>query len=472
MKKGILLLMSILSTILSSAQNPSWQLWASGLPSGTYPKLSIAPNHDIYYGLGGSPIIGTIYKANTLASNGSFAALPAVPVPSSLQNNIQCIITNNNNEPLVGFFRNNTAESFMFRYDSQTLTWVASTVDAPPALGAFCFAKSPVNGDIYMGAKWSYVYKSTDGGSTFTHIDETALIGAAYPCYYPSWSGNMMNGAIYSINVDNNGRVYAGTEGSGVQYSDDGGTSWHPADFYACQSPNPAWKDSLSPMKPLSATGNLGALGFTANNDLVWNGTNNWAVGWNQQLGFADMTNHITQQAQGFAQYLIMGGLQVTKIVTTANGQLFLHTGGNVNAQQSDLGIYTSIDGINWTQFNTGITGLNDGQSQGSLAVDGNKVFMATHDGKIFVYDASGTIAGLGEQESPSAALFPNPASDLIQFTGILNGDTAFEIYDGFGKIVLNGNISEKNTFVDVSSLMPGIYFIRKEQEVLKFVKN
>lgn len=117
---SIILLITIFSFIEASfAQQNKWQLWATGLPQGTYPKLAIAKNHDIYYGLVATPSTkGMIYKSNTLLSNGQFEAMPIIPIPKSITNNIQEIICNDNNEPIVGIFRSDISEPFIFKYNS------------------------------------------------------------------------------------------------------------------------------------------------------------------------------------------------------------------------------------------------------------------------------------------------------------------------------------------------------------------
>jgi hypothetical protein len=363
----------------------SWTLWASGLQAGVYPKMAVAPNHDIFYilvGAGGTP--GLVYKANTQTSSGTFTVLPTVPLPPSHVNNLECIETNVNSEPLVGIFRNNSTEPWLFRFNNATQTWVAATSSSSPTLGAFTMKRAP-NGKIWVGPKWTNVYYSDDNGNTYTGIDESSNIASGYPCYYPTWNGSAYDGAIYGINVDNNGRVYAGTETAGVVYSDDEGSTWHPADLNACKTSNPNQKDTSSPMRPVSYAGNVAGLGFTSGSNLVWSGTNMWQFsGWTNELGFADMTAHSVSHSTGIPAYLITTGQQVSKIVTASEGTMFLHSGGASGA--SGIGIYTSTNGINWTAFNTGITGSNDGQSEGSLVTDGNLVFMATHDGKVFKY--------------------------------------------------------------------------------------
>ncbi len=456
--RNTLILIFILSSASVSAQ--TWKLFASGLQGGTYPKLAIAPNHDIYYGLvATSGTKGIIYKASAVGNTGTFTALPAITVPASIVNNIQTIVCNENNEPVVGVFRNNTSEPFLYKFDKNSNTWSASGIDSPPALGAYSVAKSP-DGTLWVGAKWACVYRSTDGGASFTKIDECAITKAAYPCFYPSWTGNELDGAIYSVNVDRNGRVYVGTEGSGVLYSDDNGTSWHPADLFACKQSDNTQKDSASAMKPLSCTGNLGAIGFTKENNVIWNGADMWRLGWTEMLGYADMQNGTTAQAQGFPTYYISGGLQISKIVTTTNGQIFLHS--NVNNQvQGTPGIYTSTNGKDWTVFNTGITGLNDGQSEGSLAVDGNRVFMATHDGKVWVYDASGT--GIDEEVSVEGiSVFPNPANDLLTISCV--AETEVRLVDVSGKLVRNLQLNKGENEIITTELAQGLYYLVNEQ--------
>lgn len=422
--------------------------------------MSVAPNHDIFYGLVGSGgPHGIIYKANTTAANGSFTALPAAPLPASLTNNIMTILCNVNSEPIVGIFRSNTADPFLFRYDNSSNTWTTSSVDFLPNLGAYCSAKAP-NGDLWVGTKWSYIYKSIDNGATFSRIDETPIVAASYPCYYPTWGGNPGDGAIYSINVDANGRVYAGTEGAGVIYSDDAGVTWNPADYNACQTGNNTLKDSTSAMVPITNTGNLGGIGFTAGNNVIFNGTQMWTYNWNTTLGLADMTAHTVTACNGFPLNFISTGLQVTKIVTTANGNIFLHSGSN-GSGTGTIGIYTSTDGINWSLCNTGIVGDTVNTAQGSLAVDGNKVFMATPDGKVWMLDVSVTAsAGDNLTATSSLKVYPTIATSTLTFDKAVTGIFNYCICTVNGTEIQSGKINTSDKKLDVSALPAGFYFL------------
>lgn len=449
----------------------SWKLWASGLPAGVFPKLTVAPNHDIYYGLTGTTgPKGVLYRGNTQDPMGIFSQLPAIPLPNSVTNNIQILICNQNNDLIAGIFRSNAADPFLFLFDHNTQTWQSVVVDFLPSLGAFCAARSD-DGHLWIGSKWSYIYKSTDHGKSFARIDESALVKLNYPCYYPSWSGNPSDGAIYSINVDGTGKIYAGTEGAGIIYSEDDGTTWHPADLNACKLNAAFEKDSASPLKALSYTGNLGAIGFTKDNELIFNGTNMWAIGWKQELGFADLKNKFAIQSQGFPDYFISSGLQVTQIVSTQNGVLFLHSGSNASVAGT-VGIYSSLDGIHWNLLNTGISGNgNTGQAQGSLAVDGNQVFMATTDGRIWNLDAS-TLTKTNQSNRTNFNLFPNPvAESIFILTDAFHIGTQFQIFNSYGILVHIGEISSLKTSIFVNELVPGIYFIKMNGVQRRFIK-
>lgn len=388
---------------IAQAQSSPWRLWASGLPAGIHPRVAVAPDHSIYYGLLGGVALGVIYKAtNALGASGSFATLPTIPYVS-ITNNISALTTSANNEPVVGIFHGSAAQSLSdpmaFVLDASSQQWVTATVTIPAQLGVFAMARAP-NGDLWFGAKWGRVYRSVDNGRSYTAINETALVAASASCYYPAIGGNPSDGAIYSINVDRRGWVYAGTEGAGVVYSSDNGTSWQPVDTFACDPNQPSQHNLASPMEPISHTGNTGAIGFTIDNNVVWNGTHPYNYpNWSSSIGYADVSAHVAGPVTGFVPFFIVNGLQTQKIVTTQSGTMFLHSGTNSSFDPnpppppgSNLytkGIYTSSDGYNWVQANSGLPASNNGGAEGSLAVDGDRVFTATINGQIWYLDTN-----------------------------------------------------------------------------------
>lgn len=65
--------------------------------------------------------------------------------------------------------------------------------------------------------------------------------------------------------------------------------------------------------------------------------------------------------------------------------------------------------------------------------------------------------------------IYPNPASDLVTIEPEGDATTFFLIYNSMGALVYDGTINGK-TIVDVSSLSPGIYFIRIENCTKKLI--
>ena len=457
------------------AQSSAWTLWASGLPSGVYPRMAVAPNHDIFYALlGAGTNLGYVYRASTLDDSGQFEAMPQIPRPVSIQNNIVALGYNKLSEPLVGIYRTDLSEPWLFRYDQQAMHWDTAIADATPTLGGHCIATAP-DGTIYVGARWAYIYKSSDDGATFHAIDESTSIAASYPCYYPSWNGSESDGAIFSINVDRHGRVYAGTETAGVIYSDDQGAHWKPADAFACLPEDPEQYDTMSPMLALALGGNIGAVGFTTEDNLVWSGPDMWKLGWKNKMGYSDLVNGTVTELQGLPDYLVQTGQQVSRIVTTVNGRMFFHSGSSNGAEA--IGIYTSTDGIHWTIFNDGITGQNDGLSQGSLTVDGNRVFMATHDGKVWMYDDGMTSTAdlVSGREDNSFVVYPNPASSSIAFVDrgghTISGREVY-VYNAMGEVVLQpGKDGAYVSQIMIEDLAAGYYFVclRGDDKLLRF---
>ncbi|MBI1307097.1 MAG: PQQ-binding-like beta-propeller repeat protein [Bacteroidetes bacterium] len=441
-------------SLLIMAHAQTWTLWADGLPQGVYPRMTISPNHDIFFAyLGAGNHLGEVYKANTQSASGSFSVLPVIPRPSSIQNNIVALGHNNDNEPIVGIYRTDVSQPWLFKYSFSKQKWDTITSDVTPNLGGHCITTAP-DGTIYMGVRWAFVHISTDGGNSFKAVDESANIAKNYPCYYPTLLNNSINnGAIFTVEVDGNGRVYAGSETGGIVYSDDKGKNWHPADFFACKGDSLQFKDSFSAMMPMAVSGNAAGIGFTKDNNVVWTGTDMWRIGWKNKMGFADMTNHTTQEVKGLPDYLIQTGQQVSKIVTTTNGTMYFHSGPSNGSTQ--LGIYRSTDGINWELFNDGITGANDGQSQGSLVTDGNKVFMATHDGKVFMVD-------VGDHSGVSSFVYSKktPFTITDQFLVFSkefnpNDQTLISILNSSAQTLIKTSGCGK---LSISTLPPGIY--------------
>jgi len=82
--------------------------------------------------------------------------------------------------------------------------------------------------------------------------------------------------------------------------------------------------------------------------------------------------------------------------------------------------------------------------------------------------------AGISEQESLSATIYPNPSTDFI-FIESSEEDLQFGIYDISGKQVQNGNLS-KQRIIPVDNLTKGVYILTLGNKGLvkrmRFIKN
>jgi hypothetical protein len=71
-------------------------------------------------------------------------------------------------------------------------------------------------------------------------------------------------------------------------------------------------------------------------------------------------------------------------------------------------------------------------------------------------------------------SLFPNPVTSSFSLSGIPDGAVSYEIIDIFGENILPvGEIHELPLQIDVSRLLPGVYFLRLNNQAmpLKFIK-
>ena len=117
--------------------------------------------------------------------------------------------------------------------------------------------------------------------------------------------------------------------------------------------------------------------------------------------------------------------------MTTANGTILFNS--NVNATKADGtagdgGIYSSTDGLNWTQSNTGINSAfyvpaisqwidtNGHGAEGSLVVNGNDVYTATYDGNIWKYSDVPEPSSLALLLSSGAAFLLSSGSKTRRF--------------------------------------------------------
>ena len=80
------------------------------------------------------------------------------------------------------------------------------------------------------------------------------------------------------------------------------------------------------------------------------------------------------------------------------------------------------------------------------------------------------SILAVGNVEKSVVKMYPNPVKNQISLTGITKNQN-FEIYNAEGKLIKKGKYSPDQK-LDVTSLMKGIYFLKIDDQNLKFIKE
>ena len=118
--------------------------------------------------------------------------------------------------------------------------------------------------------------------------------------------------------------------------------------------------------------------------------------------------------------------------------------------------ILKTVDGgLNWTLMPSP-AGID--HNFGIDMVDQNLAFICTHRGKILKIQ---NLTSIKEIEITNLDIYPNPCSDFIQLTDVMQGPSSYKIYTSDGKEVLSQELVEsKNTKISVSILPKGAYII------------
>lgn len=133
-----------------------------------------------------------------------------------------------------------------------------------------------------------------------------------------------------------------------------------------------------------------------------------------------------------------------------------------VGYANSSGGVFLSTDtGATWSAVNTGIEAITSNIA--SLSVIGTNVFVGFGNFGIWKRPLS-EMTGIEEVgsggEQVAVSVYPNPASNKLNFK-IENGKTAIiELYDIMGKQLLQQNITS-SALINLSNLSSGIYFYK-----------
>jgi len=209
---------------------------------------------------------------------------------------------------------------------------------------------------------------------------------------------------------------------------------------------------------------------------LLIDGQNIYAGGWSEDGLYysGDLGNSWEVRNNGLPEFTM-----TKQIVKDKSGIIYLAT--------LNRGVFYTYDkGLSWRELNTGLpTG-----DMGALAVapDG-RIFAGTRGWGLYVLDGTVDIAHENQSSDDEIFITPNPASDYIEINlnyvisakagavrpaeliQVLN----VKVYDVLGSLVISNPLNPPCQGdlcrIDISYLRPGVYFVRVEGSMYKFVK-
>lgn len=264
------------------------------------------------------------------------------------------------------------------------------------------------------------VWKSINGGSSFTAINITAS------------QNNLIDIQFFNANV---GCVLETGATSTVWRTTDGGTTWTSTYTLAYIT--------MTSMFFVNAN-----VGFAVGSGGTIIKTTNGGVSW-------------TYQTSGTSVYL-----QYVDFYDQLNG-LAVGSSGTV--------IHTKDGGNTWSLDTTGISASASLYS--CILLSPTTAIVAGTNGTMYK-----TTSLIGDVEQFSLnndfTVFPNPATNMITIDISNNHQSAFKVsfYNIQGKLLIEQNILQAMTEIDISSLARGVYYIRVEDEdrisIKKFIKE
>jgi hypothetical protein len=102
-----------------------------------------------------------------------------------------------------------------------------------------------------------------------------------------------------------------------------------------------------------------------------------------------------------------------------------------------------------------------------------NKTMTVTGQTLTATVALNGTCTGIEEQSVDKLQLYPNPVGNSLNLVFVANNlPEKVEIIDVTGRIVMSMNVVDGTTTVNVESLNAGVYFVRADNIVKKFIKK
>jgi hypothetical protein len=154
----------------------------------------------------------------------------------------------------------------------------------------------------------------------------------------------------------------------------------------------------------------------------------------------------------------------VAKIDNSGN-PISLHQATNTN---------TASENVSTVTFNTN-NEIYVGGRFGGTAIFGNSTLTANNGTDLFIAKLTNSSTGINDIKNSAIKVYPNPVinTELIMIDGCQNEkDISYTIYNNIGKLIQHGIINEINCAINISTIFPGVYFLKTDKGNATFVKN
>jgi hypothetical protein len=271
--------------------------------------------------------------------------------------------------------------------------------------------------------------------------------------------------------------VFAGTFGDGVFISPNSSINWTAADTGLTYK----YINALLAKEPFLFAGtDRKGLFRSNNNGMTWASSNNGISG-DQVIQLALNGGDIyvstnlgvfRSENDGSNWTKVNIGVSNTFIPSFAfyNGNVFLacqNFDGSANV------LVSSDNGLNWKDCTTGLPNVD----VYSMAVAGDYLFAGTFGQGVWKRRLSELLDIMKPYNITPFIIYPNPVKNKFYVEkSLLTENSYLSILDLNGQKMMDMNITDKRTQIDISNLPSGIYFVRlitkKTVEVVKIVKE
>jgi hypothetical protein len=436
MKKIVLFFMSLF-LIHSFSQAQGWIELGSGVnalnANGPINSVVTDNSGNVYAAGGFTNANGKYYVA--MWNGTSWTELGAGSSPLNANNIIQALtVDGSNNIYAGGNFTDSNGKQYVAKWNGSSWSALGSGSTALNENGYIYTIAVDGSGNVYVAGNMSsypssfLAHVSQWNGSNWTTLNLSGI----YPPVYAmalDYSGDLFVGA-YS---DNNGYENVG-EWNGSTWSALGGAS------------NTNIWDTIKTVA-LDAYGNLFAGGFFShvsgqNYVAKWNGTS-WS-----QLG------------TGTSALNANGG--IFTLTTDKNGNVYA-AGQFTDANGKNY--VSEWNGTLWSELGTGSNALNANNNINSIAVfNSAKLYAAgaftNASNKYYVAEyalGAVTTSTTAQQKQSTITIYPNPGTGIVNLSGI-SENIELTVCNLLGEVVSTQQVSGGSTYVDLSTLYPGVY--------------